>query len=127
MGKSIHLLLAAVLFALCAVSASAQAPTPDVTKVEASTRRDFAGKKVHVTGGATLEFKRDMTGIKYGGALGKFTVPFTWKVEGEFAVTNGSATPLAPPETLYWKFTNRTDIVAGRTKEKPTFTATAGR
>jgi hypothetical protein len=126
MEKSIRSLLA-LLFAICAVSASAQEPATDVAKVEASTRRDFAGKKVHITGGALMEFKRDMTGIKSGGALGKFTVPFTWKVEGEFAVTTGPHTPGAPPETIFWKFTNRTDIVAGKTKEKPTFTATASR
>jgi hypothetical protein len=98
-----------------------------LAKTEASTRRDFGGKKVYVTGGAAWDFKRDGTGTKTGGGLGKFVVPFTWKVEGEFAVTVSPPTPGAADQTIYWKFTNRTDLVAGKTKDKPTFTATAKR
>src|SRR6187551_1144823 len=102
MAKSTRSLLA-VLFAFYAVSASAQAPDPNLAKVEASTRRDFAGKKVKVSGGATMEFKRDMTGVRSAaGSAGKLTFPFTWKVEGEFAVSTGPLSAGKPDETFYW-------------------------
>lgn len=117
----------ALLFIVCALSTFADQPKTDAEKLEASTRHDFAGKKIKVTGGATHEFKRDMTGIKSGGGLGKFTLPFTWWVEGEFAVTKGAHLPGMPEQIVYWKFTKRNDVVAGRTKEQPTFTATASR
>lgn len=115
------------LFAVCALSVFAQAADTDIAKLEASTRRHFAGKKINITGGATLEFKRNMTGIKSGGAIGNLTLPFTWSVEGEFAVTKGSHLPGGPEETIYWKFTKGENLVAGKTKEQPTFTATASR
>lgn len=117
----------AIFFIVCSISTFADQPKTETEKLEKSTRLDFAGKKIHVTGGATHEFKRDMTGIKYGGGVGKFVLPFKWWVEGEFAVTKGAGMPGASEQIVYWKFTKKNDVVAGRTKEQPTFTATASR
>jgi|GEM_PF-5606783 len=117
----------ALVFGFCALSTLAEVPAADAAKLEASTKRKFAGKVVNITGGASFEFKRNMTGIKSGGALGKLTLPFKWSVEGEFAVTKAPHLPGGPEETIYWKFTSLTDIVAGKTKEQPTFTAAINR
>jgi hypothetical protein len=111
-------------FGFCTLSTLAQVPAnAEAAKVEAATKRKFGGKVVHITGGAAFEFKRNMTGTKSGGALGKLTLPFTWAVEGEYAVTKAPHLPGGPEETIYWKFTSLTDIAAGKTKEQPTFTA----
>lgn len=116
-----------LLFLICTLSVFAQTPDADAAKIEASTKRSFAGKKISIPGGATYEFKRNMTGVKSGGASGNLTVPFTWSVEGEFGVTKGSHVPGSPEEIIYWKFVNRDSVLAGKTKGQSSFTGTVSR
>lgn len=85
------------------------------TKAESDVFREFAGKSLaNPAGTVVFEFKPDGTGVKH--AYGQ-DIPFTWKVDGDYAAYNGARTAGGPLENLFFKFKNIREVECGSVKE----------